>query len=179
MASSIEPLLVQGPLRLSSSLRISRGHLSPSLSRPPSHPPTKKIPRPKKSTTSQLSTTAQNIREIMNSCGAGMCETEVGPRGDWSGDWNPEPSHKPMCEIFQFTPHTSLQLHTSVISFFQEPFPFICMIEKGNDLQVNSQLKSGPPVGAQSRRAHQWQSAVIPRRGEEPLYYTIAPCNTP
>ena len=19
-----------------------------------------------------------------------MCETEVGPRGDWSGDWNPE-----------------------------------------------------------------------------------------
>ena len=75
-------------------------------------------------------------------------------------------SHKPMCEIFQFTlPYNSP--NGTAISF-SETIPLIRrMIGKGNDLrQLNSQLKRRPPVGggggcAQSESVRQWQSGVI------------------
>lgn len=75
-------------------------------------------------------------------------------------------SHKPMCEIFQFTlPYNS---PTGTAISFSETIPLIRrMIGKGNDLrQLNSQLKRRPPVGggggcAQSESVRQWQSGVI------------------
>ena len=54
-------------------------------------------------------------------------------------------SHKPMCEIFQFTlPYNS---PTGTAISFSETIPLIRrMIGKGNDSRTNSQLKRRPPT---------------------------------
>ena len=75
-------------------------------------------------------------------------------------------SHKPMCEIFQFTlPYNS---PTGTAISFSETIPLIRrMIGKGNDSRTNSQLKRRPPSRrrrggcAQSGSVRQWQSGVI------------------